>query len=77
MNIDHILACTDRYELEHYGTLRGLAELTPKEHTTARHYGGFYLMGKPEKPFIYLIEFYEDDTRLVVVALDQVYPKYA
>lgn len=76
MNTDHVLQCTDRYELEAHGTLYGIAELPAQEGHVGVRYGGFYLMGKPENPFIYLVEFYENETHLEVVALDQVHPKY-
>jgi hypothetical protein len=76
MNTNHIFQCTDRYELEAHGALRGIVELPAQEGRVGVRYGGFYLMGKPENPFIYLIEFYENETCLEVVALDQVHPKY-
>lgn len=76
MNTDHIFQCTDRYELEAHGTLRDVTEVPNHERREGIRYGGFYLTGKPENPFIYLIEFYEHETCLEVVTLDQVYPKY-
>lgn len=74
MNTDHIFLCNDRYELEAHGALRGVVELPNPEGRAGTRYRGFYLMGKPENPYIYLIEFYENNTRLTVTALDSVHP---